>query len=755
MNSDELDIPRCASCGALGFRLATGGRARCSRCLRVFVVEGAGTPTDGLDSIQFGLAIDGLPLSKRAKNVLKNSNLRSAEDVFSLTRAKILAMPNAGYKTASEILSVLTERRESLSSVQPVHQTSESERPSSADMELLFARLRLSVRAENALRQIIWSSADLTILNEADLRRMKNVGRKTAVEILAALAKMREESWPGIIQIGAAAEVPGDADPLIHTLLTPTPSSDVLKSDLSELGYVCLEDRQSRGQIRVEELAALSISDATKRWHLSEIDWFDIARILRTRGIVFSWRDDPAAECDTSSFVNDELSLILRVIRNPSNRQKVSMRLGWDGGRGATLAEVGQRCAVSRERVRQLEDQVARDPSLRARPWPLLNHALRILAECAPCTADEAELKLQKLRLVRERISVEGLLNAAKLVTNTPDVIFDADTRFLIPTTFKGIAHKVGTLVVKAVRNRGAGTVSGVLEQLGIEKVDAGDGNGVLILLETLRGFSWLDDERTWFWLISDFGDSFNRLLNHVKKVLSVTAPIRIDELYQAVTRNYVLATAGPPRRIFAEICRQCPDLVVSADNVTSRHKLSMETELSRSERLYIEIIGKSGPVLNRPQVEDQLRIAGIEYATASMTIQHSPVVKRFAYNRYGVVGSEPGELGIGKKTAKRAEKSKSHWKWLEGGQLELAVPVDRAIVVNGLVAIPSAVRQFAIGNFTITDMCGRELGLLRCRGRSGAWGLSRVLRNDAMRGSVLYLTFDLIRRNVSADIRD
>src|SRR3954470_15184580 len=108
---------------------------------------------------------------------------------------------------------------------------------------------------------------------------------------------------------------------------------------------------------------------------------------------------------------------------SPRQRGAVARRLGWDGGRPATLAEAGEVGGYTRERVRQLEERVAERVS-RTRPrLPLTASAVEILGTVTPAPRADAARLLAERGLSSDPFDPAGVLHAARLAGIDVDVV--------------------------------------------------------------------------------------------------------------------------------------------------------------------------------------------------------------------------------------------------------------------------------------------------------------------------------------------
>ena len=121
---------------------------------------------------------------------------------------------------------------------------------------------------------------------------------------------------------------------------------------------------------------------------------------------------------EASPDLSRELRALLEWNSRYSTREPAFLRrYGWDGCEPGTLQESGDLLGVTRERMRQLQDQFELELRQRTPACPTLSRALQCVADSAPFDAESVGQILVDNRLSSRPISAGGLLTAAKLLS--------------------------------------------------------------------------------------------------------------------------------------------------------------------------------------------------------------------------------------------------------------------------------------------------------------------------------------------------
>ena len=158
--------------------------------------------------------------------------------------------------------------------------------------------------------------------------------------------------------------------------------------------------------------------------------------------------------------------------------------------------------------------------------------------------------------------------------------------------------------------------------------------------LACLRGFHWLEQSADWFWL-SDSPN--NRVLNRMRKILSVANPINISELWAGIGRDYRMKGFLPPKGVLLEFCRQVSGLRVNDETVTAEPAVSSDDVLSQVERDIVHILSEHGGTMTTSEFKSACLGMGVIRTTFYHCMEYSPIISKHANGLYGLIGSGEG----------------------------------------------------------------------------------------------------------------
>src|SRR6202521_677118 len=238
----------------------------------------------------------------------------------------------------------------------------------------------------------------------------------------------------------------------------------------------------------------------------------------------------------------------LRDLLGTGRNARIAARFyGFDGRGGGSLQTVGNEIGLTRERVRQIVTVISGRLNTGRPVSPTLDRTIAFVIDHMPAAAGEIEAELRFQRLTSGLFRLEGVLKAAELLgRRLPFSITEVKG--------EGLVHARDIPSVKAIVRVGGrifslggmATISNVVAK--VRKVEPScDRNLVVSPLACLRGFRWLDQSADWFWL-SDSPN--NRVLNRMRKILSVANPINISELRAGVGRDYRMKGFLPPKGV-------------------------------------------------------------------------------------------------------------------------------------------------------------------------------------------------------------
>jgi hypothetical protein len=454
--------------------------------------------------------------------------------------------------------------------------------------------------------------------------------------------------------------------------------------------------------------------------------------------------------------LEDELTALLTAVTSERSRNIFSQRYGWDGNGGATLQEIGDRFSLSRERVRQVCKRVLDSLEKSEIYVPVLDRCLRFAAKRAPISIDDLERELLNHGIIGIPFRFEGVLEATNVLGREPGFrLVDRDHHRVIVTDSAAWDRKLNSFARKLVGKYGATTLEQVVDLTEAELEDQLDRSAAQRLLTGRGDFEWLDESTGWFWLTS-IPDGRNRLVNHIRKILSVAEAVSVGELRTGVSRHHRSGGIAPPRRVLLEVCRQLPWCQVMDGMISAEPTLDWKEVLGDVEQILVSTLLENAGVMSRENFEAACTQAGVARSTFYVYLGYSPIIVRHARGVYGLQGAsvEPG-LVDSLRPKPRGRGVLQDYGWSSSQQVWIAYRVSAAMTMNGMVSIPSALSEYLEGEYIATAADDSITGRFVCQGNSG-WGLRPVLDQlGAEADDILLLTVDAANKRATVRIGD
>lgn len=397
----------------------------------------------------------------------------------------------------------------------------------------------------------------------------------------------------------------------------------------------------------------------------------------------------------------------------------VRARYGLDGRGSHTLEEVAGLIGVTRERVRQickteLKNLVGRCPFA-----PALDRALTIVERELPASADQIEDRLRRAGLSRRTFRLDGLKAGARLLGRQTrfEVVTDAGIRVAIGSGQRGVLPLVLRVVRGSIQRWGATTVEDVIAEVAMKTNDTVSPRLVGELLKSQNDFHWLDESSRWFWLGSL---PRNRLLNNLRKIMSVAETLHVSELRTGVARHHRTQGFAPPRRVLLELCRQVDPYTVEGPMITvaAGTKLDWRVELGATERTMVEVLLERGPALDRTTLEHACVSGGMKESTFSAYLGASPIIARLGPSIYALRGASvpPGTVEALIPATRRRGTVLVDYGWQRDGAIWLAYALSDRMVRQGSAYVPAPMRRFIAGDYELAGADGSGFGKLTLR---------------------------------------
>src|SRR5579859_2739000 len=341
----------------------------------------------------------------------------------------------------------------------------------------------------------------------------------------------------------------------------------------------------------------------------------------------------------------------LRDLLGTGRNARIAARYyGFDGRGGGSLQAVGNEVGLTRERIRQIVAAVSERLNTGRPVSAALDRTIAFVAGRMPAAAGEIEAELWSQRVTSGLFRLEGVLRAAELLGRRPLFsITEVKGERLVHAQDIPPVDAIVRIARRLISRWGVATITNVVGD--VRKVEPGacDRKLVVSALACLGGFHWLEQSAGWFWLSNSRNN--NRVLNRIRKILSIANPIHITELRAGIARDYRMKGVLLPKRVLLEFCRQAPGLRVHDEVVEAEPAVNSDIILSQVEKDIIHILSDHGGTMATPEFKSVCLGRGLNRRTFYQNLVSSPIFSQYADGRYGLIGS-------GKRSGRGARRS-------------------------------------------------------------------------------------------------
>jgi hypothetical protein len=599
---------------------------------------------------------------------------------------------------------------------------------------LPLERLDLSRRAYNA---VVWAGLafDGELVPNPLLRFVSapNIGATALLDILTEVERS-EATMP-------APQAPPADGPEKPSVGQPRPSRAVRRAVLPLLSRrwapkVHRDDPRLGKAVRELHATAETAREAGELLQEAAVDAAEARRLSsRARSLI------EQGDALRSLTVEAELEGILEsLVRGEAAREIIAARLGLTGDPPVTLELAGRKGSVTRERARQIVLRFVNDLMSRSRPWtPALDRTLRTVRDSIPAAIPDIQRQLREEGLVSGAFSFESLREAARIFRRP--VPFVVDDEGFVYHEGEASARQVASAARKLVTHWGATTIDALLALL--EELETPTSNVMArVVVEAIPGFSWLDDDKEWFWTREA---SRNRLLNQIEKIMVVAGSVELVDLRNGVGRHYRMEGFRPPREVLARLCVETGLYHRDDTRIVGGPDLpDWQDVLGDIERGLVEILFEHGPVMRRDEIVELAIDQGLNRNSVGVYLTYSPVLERYAPGVWGLRGAPVSAAEIQTLIPPRVRRQvlQDHG-WTGDGKLWIAYKLSPAAIETGVLGTPAVMRDVAKGPFPLSAEGGRLVGTLVIE--ENMWGLSPFFRRWGVEaGDYLVLVLNL-----------
>ncbi len=333
--------------------------------------------------------------------------------------------------------------------------------------------------------------------------------------------------------------------------------------------------------------------------------------------------------------LEDDLTHLLESnIRSARDCRLVRRVLGWDGQPGCGLKEAGKEFGITRERARQIYDQVI-EQIRTAEVGSALDEALAFVNRMSNRAADDVVVELQRQGFTRYLFPMQCLLKTAEVFGRDPDFTVEEASRRMFIVAGPGVVRSIIRAALRSSARRGVQNISALCSAIPPLHRRRNDRLLIRQVLNTRHDIHWLDSTEETFWLASV---PRNPLVRCLKKVICYASPVAVSDVHRALGRLPAKQRSTLSRRVVIKFCEQAPFCRVANGCVERVAPLETGNLISDAERLVCRILRRNGNELSVERLQSLCASAGIGMPNLWRILLHSPLIFRRAPRIYRVI---------------------------------------------------------------------------------------------------------------------
>jgi hypothetical protein len=436
-------------------------------------------------------------------------------------------------------------------------------------------------------------------------------------------------------------------------------------------------------------------------------------------------------------------------IRNASvgsrNERVIRSFFGFGGGGPKTLNEVAVNHGVTRERIRQICSRGAKDSDAESIFLPALRKAKAVLELRRLTASATVEHELRSQGIIELGTTINEIVKYSERIRfplGTIEIVL-GEARVAIASESADLAVAARCIAVQLIARYGATTAPRILAELERE-----GGSGLTVsaidrMLALDNTICRCSSDTKWLHMFAPHDESFAR---RVRRVLAVSNRISIQELRQALRRDYREGPHTPPPHVLAEAL-SC----VSGILVEGGHVWLLDTSPSvpiggtSDEFAIVALLRQKGGVCERRILQQEALKQGISFSSFWRSLSYSTLISRFGEGVYGLVGTRlpPGLVAEIQSNRSIISGGLLDRGWTSNGEIWIAYRLSDSSLETGIVGIPAATRELINGDYQLQLAEQEQYGTLRIRD-SQAWGLRPALEAaGAEAGDCMVVTFN------------
>jgi hypothetical protein len=456
-----------------------------------------------------------------------------------------------------------------------------------------------------------------------------------------------------------------------------------------------------------------------------------------------------------ADFLEDELINFVEMFSKGKNISIVTSFLGFDGKGKKTLETTGEEFDITRERVRQITEKylknIKQSGIIKDTYLPICKNIEKYIMNRLPVDADVIEMELIEKGFTKTKFDLEGIIVANNLFNEKQlfDIAKVGGKRLIIRWGEIKIVKLIIPLSRRLISRYGITNVTEIIGQVFQKTGRTLTDKYVISVLSLYKDFRWLDESKGWFWIIN----RRNRVLNIIKKILSVCESIDIHELRAGIGRFHRMNGIAPITSVLLELCKQVSWCKVEGSTITANPSIKAEDVLGGIELNMYQILKNRGPLMTTGELETICFDSGIARNSINLYLSSSPILNRYIYGVYGLRGAKiPPGLAESIAQPQKRNPIDVDYGWTKEGNIWIVRELTRSAIRNGL-GIPIALIKYIQEPFTLKSVDGTLFGNVQIDKRHVLKIYNFLNRRGCEAGDYIALIFYLARKEVFAYI--
>ena len=327
-------------------------------------------------------------------------------------------------------------------------------------------------------------------------------------------------------------------------------------------------------------------------------------------------------------------------------------RFGLDGSPAKTLEIIGQKYNVTRERIRQNQENGLRKLRILKPFTPILDKVFEELFKNLPISEIEFNKILKEKNLTQVEWDFKGLQDFYENFGNKLNLYLSVgcNPRIICSSLNNNFSNLVIQATNKKISSNGLFSIS---ECMNLKEIYLNNIKKQTIkeIIQTKELFVWLDDDEDYFTYFSNR----NRLSNLITKAVEGSKTVNIDNLFKSVKNHHRLSKESfCNKEVFINFCQNSFNCDVVEEDlifVDSKSKMSIYNGfkgkiISPNEQKIIDIFKNYGPILDWADLKELCNAYNVKEHSLNMIMQFSVLFQRIDRATYVFNGLKLNDKG-------------------------------------------------------------------------------------------------------------